>query len=172
MDNDDDYEVGYAKPPKHSQFKKGQSGNPRGRPKGSQNFSTLLSEQLDSKVQVTDNGVNKTMTMREAIVRRIVTSGLTGKPNDALKLLKTIEAFVPQEVEPPSGTPDEIIVKIVKPDGQGGVFSPTDEEVEHLIDRRRKNSPDWNPIFDPNPRPDTVDQDSGVDDDDEADFLK
>ena len=39
---DDDYAVGYKKPPLHTRFKKGQSGNPRGRPKGSKNFSTLL----------------------------------------------------------------------------------------------------------------------------------
>jgi stress response protein YsnF len=32
-----DYDVGYGKPPKHSRFKKGKSGNPAGRPKGSKN---------------------------------------------------------------------------------------------------------------------------------------
>ena len=42
----DDYEVGYGKPPRHTWFKKGQSGNPRGRPCGSKNLKTLLSEAL------------------------------------------------------------------------------------------------------------------------------
>src|SRR5262245_37056540 len=36
----DDYEVGYGKPPKHGQFKPGQSGNPGGRRKGLRNFKT------------------------------------------------------------------------------------------------------------------------------------
>ena len=41
-----DYEVGYGKPPRKSQFKPGQSGNPKGRPKGRKGFSTILVEEL------------------------------------------------------------------------------------------------------------------------------
>ena len=53
---DKDYEVGYGRPPKDKQFKKGQSGNPKGRPKGSRNFRTDLQEELQMQVQVTENG--------------------------------------------------------------------------------------------------------------------
>ena len=42
-----DYEVGYGRPPRHTRFAKGQSGNPRGRPCGAKNFTTLLEEALD-----------------------------------------------------------------------------------------------------------------------------
>jgi S-adenosylmethionine/arginine decarboxylase-like enzyme len=47
--------VGYGKPPLHTRFKKGQSGNPRGRPRGAKNLSTLVSDALDQTVVVPGN---------------------------------------------------------------------------------------------------------------------
>jgi hypothetical protein len=44
-----DYEVGYGKPPKHTRFKPGQSGNPKGRPKASKDFRSLLHRALFKK---------------------------------------------------------------------------------------------------------------------------
>jgi hypothetical protein len=41
-----DYEVGYGRPPIHTRFKPGQSGNPAGRPKGAQNFATEIAAEL------------------------------------------------------------------------------------------------------------------------------
>ncbi|MCY3732928.1 MAG: DUF5681 domain-containing protein, partial [Chloroflexi bacterium] len=50
------YDVGFGKPPKHSRFKKGKSGNPKGRPKGSRNFSMVVKETLEEPVRVTSHG--------------------------------------------------------------------------------------------------------------------
>ena len=47
-----DYEIGYGKPPKKHQFKPGQSGNRKGRPKGTKNTATLLREILDRKIEL------------------------------------------------------------------------------------------------------------------------
>ena len=46
------YEVGYKKPPKHTQFKKGQIANPKGRPKGAKSLPTLVDEELSAQVKV------------------------------------------------------------------------------------------------------------------------
>ena len=67
-----DYEVGYGKPPRHTRFTKGQSGNPRGRPPGAKNLKTLLSDALNEFVIVSENGGRRKITKREAIVTQLV----------------------------------------------------------------------------------------------------
>jgi hypothetical protein len=67
-----DYEVGYGKPPLHTRFQKGKSGNPKGRPRGKKNMSTLLSTALNASIVVVANGGRKKITKREAIVTQLV----------------------------------------------------------------------------------------------------
>ncbi len=67
-----DYQVGYGKPPQHTRFRKGQSGNRRGRPPGSKNLATIVSEALNEKVVVIDNGRRRTITKREATVAQLI----------------------------------------------------------------------------------------------------
>src|ERR1700730_10755419 len=67
-DRDDSYEVGYSKPPRHARFTKGQSGNPKGRPKGSQNLATILARVGRERVKVTGKSGNRSITKLEASV--------------------------------------------------------------------------------------------------------
>jgi uncharacterized protein DUF5681 len=67
-----DYEVGYGKPPRHSRFRKGRSGNPKGRPRGSKSLATLFAEALDETVVVKEDGRRRAITKREAIVKQLV----------------------------------------------------------------------------------------------------
>ena len=70
-DEKPDYKVGYKKPPLHTRFQKGQSGNPRGRPKGSKNFSTLLAEALNEPVVVTEDGRRRRISKRELGLKQL-----------------------------------------------------------------------------------------------------
>ena len=70
--------VGYGKPPRHSRFVKGQSGNPRGRPPGAKNLKTLLNKALNERVTVTEHGGRRRITKREAIVTQLVNGSAKG----------------------------------------------------------------------------------------------
>jgi hypothetical protein len=73
--------IGYQNPPKHTQFVKGQSGNPKGRPKGSQNLATLLQKITRQRVTVTENGRSREMSKAEAIFVQMVNKALRGDLN-------------------------------------------------------------------------------------------
>ena len=73
------YEVGYGKPPKASQFKKGQSGNPKGRPKGARNFSTDVKEVLTKPVSVNEGNAQRTISTQMATLMRLREKALKGE---------------------------------------------------------------------------------------------
>lgn len=73
-----DYEVGYGKPPLHSRFKPGQSGNPRGRPKGTKNLKTDLAEELRERVVIREGGQSKEVTKQQAVIKAILKRTLQG----------------------------------------------------------------------------------------------
>ena len=80
MQNDeDDDRVGYGRPPKHSRFKPGESGNPRGRPKGARGLSELIAKELNSSVTVIENGRRTKIKRRVALAKRLVGDALVGK---------------------------------------------------------------------------------------------
>jgi len=79
-----DYEVGDRRPPKHSQFKPGVSGNPKGRPKGSVNLRTRVTQQLRQTVTVTRNGQPVQMRKGDLIALQIVDAAAKGDLKAAL----------------------------------------------------------------------------------------
>lgn len=83
----DDYEVGYGKPPKSTRFRKGQSGNPKGRPKGSRNFANDLDDVLNAKMMVNENGRTRKVSTQLAALMRLREKALKGDPRALNRLL-------------------------------------------------------------------------------------
>jgi hypothetical protein len=75
------YKVGRGKPPVHTRFKKGQSGNPKGRRKGKvtvADVDAMLDQVLNSLIDVNENGRPQKMSKLRALLTQIVNKGLKG----------------------------------------------------------------------------------------------
>ena len=72
------YDVGYGKPPRHSQFKKGVSGNPRGRPKDAKGVKTIVRAVLEAKVAVQSSTGSKKMSKLELAIHKQVEKACKG----------------------------------------------------------------------------------------------
>jgi hypothetical protein len=67
-----DHKVGYRNPPRHSQFKKGQSGNPKGRARDRQNYATILKNEINDSVEVVENGRRRKLRKGQVMLRQQV----------------------------------------------------------------------------------------------------
>lgn len=92
-DENKKYVVGKGKPPKKHQFKPGQSGNPKGRPKGSKNVHHLLSKVLGEKITITDGGKKMVVVKLEGALRVLVNKSFEGSPA-SLKLILEILRYI------------------------------------------------------------------------------
>jgi hypothetical protein len=80
-------EVGYGKPPGHSRFKKGQSGNPTGRSGGTKNLKTDLNEELQESVLVREGESATRISKQRAIVKTLMAKTLKGDSSAARTLI-------------------------------------------------------------------------------------
>src|SRR5258705_13374984 len=83
--------IGYCSPPVHSQFKPGQSGNPGGRARASQNLKTLFNKVLDEEISLREGADVKRITKAEAIVRGVVVGALKGDSRNTAILFRLAE---------------------------------------------------------------------------------
>ncbi|MEP6828420.1 MAG: DUF5681 domain-containing protein [Aestuariivirga sp.] len=93
-DDEGEYHVGFGKPPKHSRFQKGTSGNPtgKGRKKESTALSTLMGEVLAEKMTVTIGGKRRSVTLQEVMVLKLVEKAAQGNKR-AIKQLIDLHEF-------------------------------------------------------------------------------
>jgi len=104
-----DYQVGYGKPPRHTGFQKGRSGNPKGRPKGSKNLATLLTEALDEKVQVTEDGKRRRVTKRELVIKQLVNKSASADLRAIKQLTDIVERAERRAADSPAAPPPPAI---------------------------------------------------------------
>ena len=115
-----DYEIGYCKPPRGCGFKKGQSGNPRGRPPGSKNLTTLLNDELNVTVTMTENGRRRKITKREAVIKQLVNKSASAEARSLkilLDLMLNLEARARSSAAPTTpaiGPSDEEVLAQLK----------------------------------------------------------
>jgi len=84
--------VGYGRPPVATRFRPGQSGNPRGRPKGARNFSTVIASALSERVAVTENGRRRRITKLEAAIKQLVNRAAAGEARATALLIQLVQA--------------------------------------------------------------------------------
>ncbi len=113
----DDYEVGHGKPPKSGQFKPGQSGNPNGRPKGSQNLGNAIKKAFKQRVEVTQGGKTKRIAVKDAFAMKLVHSAIHGKIGEQVRILQALDKYAPGLLEVESEGPEDINIHLIDPDG-------------------------------------------------------
>lgn len=84
-------DVGYKRPPVHTRFKPGQSGNPSGRAKGSQNLKTLFNKILKEQVSLREGSDVRKVSKAEAIMRGLIVGALKGDSRSMGTLMRFAE---------------------------------------------------------------------------------
>jgi len=100
--------AGYKKPPKHSQFKKGNKMG-KGRPKGAKNLKTIVNEAMSQKVSAQIGGKTRKLSKIELTVHQVANKASQGDQKAAEKALTLYERYGPQE--DPSGPEPEKVKK-------------------------------------------------------------
>ncbi|WP_051389927.1 DUF5681 domain-containing protein [Bradyrhizobium sp. Ec3.3] len=113
MSHKSDKGGGYGKPPLRSRFKPGQSGNPRGRPKGSLNFATDLKNTLQALITLNEGGKSRRVTTQKAALLRLREKALRGDVRALDRLLSYAMAMSdgpPQHADTSMSVDDQAIL--------------------------------------------------------------
>ena len=134
MTEHDDDGIGYGRPPLHSRFKPGESGNPRGRPKGAASFKSDLLEELSETIAVREGGGEVRITKQRAVVKTLVAASIAGDPKAATALINLCTKLLrDQETDPRAAEDEAFVDKLASRErqaGTGAVSSPRTEEPE------------------------------------------
>lgn len=96
------HEIGYGKTPAHTRFKPGQSGNPKGRPKGAQNFKTDLKATLEARVKLKGDGKERKISTQAAMLMRLREKALSGDGRALDRLISLAQTYNNEETNVPA----------------------------------------------------------------------
>jgi hypothetical protein len=125
--------VGYRKPPKSTQFKKGKSGNPKGRPAGSRGISVVLREVIRQKIPVTENGRTRRVPAIEVMFRRLANDAMRNDPRALKLILSLVDRYaeapeIELRIEDVLAEDQEILARYW---GKPSLLSADDDEPHH-----------------------------------------
>ena len=97
--------VGYGRPPAHTQFKPGQSGNRKGRRKGQRNAHTILEDTLNQRITIREGNRTRSLTKLDGVFLTMVAGALKGDTKALASLITTMRSFgmigeVPETADP------------------------------------------------------------------------
>lgn len=140
------YEVGYSKPPKHTRFQPGQSGNSKGRPKGTRNLSSDLKDELGERIRIREGDQEKSISKQRALVKALVAKALKGDTRAATVLIAMVDRYIvpdtsATDTRPLSRTEEQILDDFLRQHGTNQTVKPvtpvnsaapaTEEEIAH-----------------------------------------
>lgn len=111
------YKVGYGQPPLEHRFKKGRSGNPKGRPKGSKNIKTMLENLLTARQTIRENGRKTSVQHIEIVLKQLLAKALKGDLKATHSLLELAARYDVLGDEPQTGATvigaeDEALIRL------------------------------------------------------------
>lgn len=141
--SDDNDDVGYGKPPRHTRWKKGQSGNPKGRPKGARGLKTDLRAELISRMEIRMNGERVSGTKQQLMLRTLTARAASGDVRATRILIDLVmQVFGPEDhgegakrlSRIDQQILDELLARAADPPGQiapdPSTSNPTDQETD------------------------------------------
>jgi len=124
----DDGRVGYGKPPRHTRWQKGQSGNPRGRPKASRGLKADLHAELVSQMEIQMNGKRVSGTKQQLMLKTLTARAASGD-------VRAIKALI------------DLVMQVFGPEDRGGDakrLSPLDQQILDQLLGRKQDAPGAN----------------------------
>jgi hypothetical protein len=115
---DSAHEIGYGKPPKANQFRKGRSGNPRGKRQGEENITSAFKRIVLKRVKINDGEKVRTVTLAEAVILKNYNAAVQKNPfamSNIFRLAEDAGEFVDftdaKQVGMPIAVPEKVTIE-------------------------------------------------------------